>query len=73
MKSFLYFYSLLPLPLFQEEQMSVTGESICTSFAKPLRRLSLPRKSVSRLTDQLDMTLTMLTGPPNSQVKTIEI
>ena len=34
------------LPLNQEGQLSVTGESMCTKY---LGRLSLPRKSVVRL------------------------
>ena len=37
------------LPLIQEEQLSVTGESICTKYwLSALRGLSLPRNSVSR-------------------------
>ena len=46
---------ILLLPLIQEEQESVTGKSICTSTGQRLRRLSLPLKSVSRLTDQPDL------------------
>ena len=42
------------LPLFQEGQLSVTGES--------MRGLSLPRKSVVRLTDRPDMTLDVYRG-----------
>ena len=33
-----------PLPLIQEGQLSVIGESICTRIDLPLRELSLPRK-----------------------------
>ena len=53
--------SVLPiriLPLFQEGQLSVTGESMCTKvLVNHLGGLSLPRKSVVRLTDRPDMTL----------------
>ena len=48
------------LPLFQEGQLSVTGESMCTKYW--LGGLSLPRKSVIRLTDRLDMTLDVYRG-----------
>ena len=43
------------LPLIQEGQLSVTGKSMCTKYW--LGGLSLPRKSVVRLTDCSDMTL----------------
>ena len=33
------------------------------STVQPLSELSRPRKSVSRLSDELNMTLTELTGP----------
>ena len=42
------------------------GKIICTSTGQPLNGLSSPRKNVNRLTDQLDMFLTMLTGLYNS-------
>ena len=46
------------LPLILEAQLSVSGESMCTSTGKLLRRLSLPRKYVwlGKLIT-LDMTL----------------
>ena len=53
------------LPLFQEGQLSVTGESMCTKYwltAFGLGGLSLPRKSVIRLTDHPDMTLDVYRG-----------
>ena len=43
--------------LIQEGQLSVTGESMCTKYW-----LSLPRKSVVRLTDRPDMTLDVYRG-----------
>ena len=48
------------LPLSQEGQLSVTGESMCT--VNRLGGLSLPRKSVVRLTDRPDMTLDVYRG-----------
>ena len=43
--------------------MSVTGESMCTKYRfKGLGGLSLPRKSVVRLTDRPDMTLDVYRG-----------
>ena len=50
------------LPLFQEGQLSVTGESMCTKYCNRLGGLSLPRKSVVRLTDRPDMTLDVYRG-----------
>ena len=51
------------LPLIQEVQLSVTGESMCTKYwLTALRGLSLPRNSLSRLTEQLSMALIVLTG-----------
>ena len=44
------------LPLFQEGQLSVTGESMYKVLFNRLGGLSLPRKSVVRLTDRPDMT-----------------
>ena len=52
---------ILPLQLIQEGQFSVTGKNMCASTGKPLRGLSMPKKSVSRLTDMLDMTSIVLT------------
>ena len=53
--------------LIQEGQLlMVTGRDMCTCTCKPLRELSLPRKSVNRSADQLNMTLTVSTGPLNS-------
>ena len=51
--------NILPflLPLIQEGQLSVTGESMCTKYC-----LSLPRKSVVRLTDCPDMTIAVYHG-----------
>ena len=46
------------LPLNQEGRLSVTGESMCTKYwLTPLGGVSLPRKSVVRVTDRPDMTL----------------
>ena len=47
------------LPLSQEGQLSVTGESISVHevLVNRLGGLSLPRKNVVRLTDRPDMTL----------------
>ena len=46
------------LPLIQEGQLSVTGKSMCIEvLINHLGGLSLPRKSVVRLTDRPDMTL----------------
>ena len=44
------------LQLIQEGQLSVTGESMFTEY------LSLPRKSVVRLTDRPDMTIAVYRG-----------
>ena len=46
------------LPLIQEGQLSATGERLVNH----LGGLSLPRKSVVRLTDRLDMTLDVYRG-----------
>ena len=48
------------IPLIQEGQLSVTGESMCTKYW--LTGLSLPRKRVVRLTDHPDMTLDVYRG-----------
>ena len=51
------------LPLFQEGQLSVTGESMCHEvLVNRLGGLSLPRKSMVRLTDRPDMTLDVYRG-----------
>ena len=50
------------LPLFQEGQLSVTGESMCMTYWYCLGGLSLPRKSVDRLTDHPDTTLDVYRG-----------
>ena len=44
---------ILSLPLLQEGQLSVTGESMCTKYwlTALIGELILPKKSVSRLTD----------------------
>ena len=64
----------LPLfPLFQEGQLSVTGKSMCTKYWST----ALPRKSVVRLTDRLNMTLDVYRGPKTTmqqqQIWTITI
>ena len=48
------------LPLIQEEQLSVTGET-CESMYAKYWLTSLPRKSVVRLTDRPDMTIWLVT------------
>ena len=50
------------LPLFQEGQLSVTGESMHEVLVNRLGGLSLPRKSVVRLIDRPDMTLDVYRG-----------
>ena len=50
---------IFPLPLIQEGQLSVSGVSVCTSTSWPHRRVSQPRKSVSRLNDRLNMAITV--------------
>ena len=48
----------LSLPLIQVGQLSVTDERMCTiKVLVNCIGLSLPRKSVVRLTDHLDMTI----------------
>ena len=49
------------LLLIQERQLSVIGQKYVHKNWLS-RGLSLPRKRVSRLTDRLDMTLTVLPG-----------
>ena len=65
MKSFLQSL-ILPLPLFQEGQLSITSERMCSITGKSLRGLNLPRISVSRLAVRLDMTVTVLIRLLNS-------
>ena len=42
---------ILSLPLIQDGQLSVSGERMCTNSGKPVRGISLLRKSVVRYTD----------------------
>ena len=42
--------AILPLPLIQEGQLSVTDESMCAGTSEQLGGLSLPRNSVNRFT-----------------------
>ena len=48
--------AILSLPLIQVGQLSVTGERMCTYYWLTCLG-SLPRNSVVRLTDSLDMTI----------------
>ena len=58
---------ILSLPLIQEGHLvSYWQNCVHKVLVNHLRGLSLPRKSVSRLTDMLFMTLTVLLGPFNS-------
>ena len=59
--SWIHFYGHSPIQLVQEGQLSFTDESMSTNINRFFGR-SLPKKSVSRLTDWLDMTLTVLTA-----------
>ena len=52
--------AILSLPLIQVEQLPVTGERMHEVLVNCLG-LSLPRKSVVRLTDRLDMTIVVET------------
>ena len=55
------------LLLIQEELFPVTGEGMCTKYwFNCLGGLSLPRKSVGRLTDYLDMTVAVYCGSKTS-------
>ena len=47
--------AILPLPLIQEEQLSVNGERMCAKYWLPASS-GLPRNSVDRITDRPDMT-----------------
>ena len=56
-------YFRFSFPFFQEGQLSVTGESMCQKvLVNRLGSLSLPKKSVVRLTDRPDMTLDVYRG-----------
>ena len=59
---------LFLLPLFQEGQLSVTGKS-----SNRLGGLSLPRKSVVKLTDRPDMTLDIYRGRKTTMQQRNEI
>ena len=48
--------AIISLALIQVGQLSITGEKMCT-FVLVYRLGSLPRNSVDRLTDCLDMTI----------------
>ena len=58
--------TILPLLLIQEGQLSVTGASMCTKYWLTAQGTKPPQEKVSRWTDWLDMTLTVLTGLFNS-------
>ena len=50
--------------MIQEGQLSVTGEKyVLLVLVNSLGDLSLPRNSVSRLTDRHNMPITVSTGP----------
>ena len=51
---------LLSLPVIQVGQLSVIGKRMCTVVN--CFGISLPRKSVDRLTDRLDMTIVVYWG-----------
>ena len=53
--------AILPLPLIQEEQLSVTDERMCTKYWKLPRRLA--RNSVVRVTDRARNDLKCVEGP----------
>ena len=48
--------TILPLPLMEEEQLSVDGERMYTLSTGKLPPGGLPRNSVVRITDGPDMT-----------------
>ena len=50
------------LPLIQEGQLSVTGKYVHEVLVNRIGGLSLPRKSVVRLTDRPDITLDVYRG-----------
>ena len=51
--------AILPLPLIQEEQLSVTGERLCTKYCLE----GLPRNSVFKVTDRARNDLTCVEEP----------
>ena len=55
--------AILPLLLILEEQLSVTGESMCTMYWLIAYKVFACPGSVSRITVWLNMTLIVLTGP----------
>ena len=55
--------SFSPLLVIQNGQLSVNKDNMYTSSGYLLRALSLPRETVSSITDWLDMSITVLTGP----------
>ena len=54
--------AILPLPLIQEEQLSVTGERMCTKVLVNCLG-DLPRNSVVRVTDRARNDLKCVEGP----------
>ena len=59
-----FFFVILHFQLIQEGQLSVTGKSKHTKYWLPIQRTKyMPRKSGGRLTDWLDITLLVLSGP----------
>ena len=61
------------LPLIQEGQLSVTGEYEHEVLVNRLGGLSLPRKSVVRLTGRPDMTLDVYCGRKTTTQKQQQI
>ena len=55
--------TILSLPLIHEGKFSVSAESMSTSTGSPIRGLSLPRNSLSRLTESTRHDPNWLTGP----------
>ena len=53
--------AILPLPLNQEEQLSVNCERMCAKYWLPASG-GLPRNSLDRITDRPDMTLAVDRG-----------
>ena len=56
----IYSTVILPLPLIQEGQLSVSGESMHQVLVNRLERLSLHKNSMVRLTDRRYMTEILL-------------
>ena len=54
---------ILPVPLIQEGHLSVIDESMCTKHLLTLQKTKPAQGKVSKFTDQLDLTFTVLTGP----------